>query len=241
MSVGKKLYAVGDIHGCYNELKELMDKILVDIGNDAAKIVFLGDYVDRGPDSAKVVDFLDSLRTSGPSGIEFVFLRGNHEDMLINAVLEKPTKDDLELFYMNGGFQTRQSYEDNNFIFKDHEEFYRSLERYHRDGDFFFVHAGLAPALTMEKALNQYVFGYDALFWAREWNEHDGEFPENVFIVHGHTPVAEVDFHANQINIDTGCVFGKAHSENYGLLTAVRLDGRTKEQIKVLQVKRKFE
>lgn len=236
-----KLYAVGDIHGCYKEFLELMDTILADIGNDTAKIVFLGDYIDRGPDSALVVDYLDGLRVSEEKNIEYVFLKGNHEDMLMKAIFESPSRDDLDMFYYNGGWTTEQSYKDNNLIYSDHKNFYYSLERYHRHGDFFFVHAGLAPALSMEKATHHYVFDYDALLWAREWNDHVGEFPENVFVIHGHTPVPEVTFHPNQINIDTGCVFGKEHSEQYGLLTAVRLDGRTKEEIKVFQVKRKFE
>lgn len=236
-----KLYTVGDVHGCYNELQELMDLVLEDIGNDPAKIVFLGDYVDRGPDSAKVVDYLDSLRLSGPEGIDFVFLKGNHEDMLIKAVFESPTRDDLDMYYLNGGWATEESYKDNNFIYHDHKEFYYSLERYHRHGDFFFVHAGLSPAKTMDAALNNFVFDMDSLLWAREWNDHDGEFPENVFVIHGHTPVPEVKILKNQINIDTGCVFGKPYSEQYKKLTAVRLDGRTPEEIKIIQVQRKME
>lgn len=234
-----KLYAIGDIHGCFKELDELLYLVIEDIGEDEAKIVFLGDYVDRGPDSALVVDHLNQLRIKGLPGIELVFLKGNHEDMLIKAVFEA-SDDDAEMFWFNGGAATHRSYNDNNLKFTDHKDFYYSLERYHRHGDFFFVHAGLAPYTTLERAINNFVMGYDALFWAREWNDHDGEFPDNVYLVHGHTPVNEAEFHTNQVNIDTGCVFGKEHSENYGQLTAVRLDGRTKKEIKVIQVKRKF-
>lgn len=235
-----KLYAVGDIHGCFDELNELMELIIEDIGEDDAKVVFLGDYIDRGPSSALVVDSLNQLRIDGLPGIEFVFLKGNHEDMLMKAVFESASKEDVGNFYWNGGFQTEESYKSSNFIFSDHKEFYYSLDRYHRHGDFFFVHAGLSPAQTMGKALNNYVYDYDALIWAREWNDHDGEFPENVFVVHGHTPVPDVKFLKNQINIDTGCVYGKPYSEEYSKLTAVRLDGRTKEEIKVIQVQRKM-
>lgn len=239
--MAKKLYAIGDIHGCYMELLELMSLVFEDIGDDEAKVVFLGDYVDRGPNSALVVDYLDRFRISEEKNIEFVFLKGNHEDMLIKAVFESPTRDDLDMYYMNGGFQTEQSYKANNFIYADHKEFYYSLDRYHRHGDFFFVHAGLQPAQTLEKAMNNYMYGIDPLLWAREWNNHEGEFPENVFVVHGHTPVPEVTFLPNQINIDTGCVFWKSHSEQYGVLTAVRLDGRVREEIKVIQVRKRFE
>lgn len=236
-----KLYAIGDIHGCFKEFTQLFEMILDDIGNDNAKIVFLGDYVDRGPDSFLVVNYLDNLKKVGLDGLEFVFLKGNHEDMLIKAVIDAPTRDDEDMFLYNGGIATMQSYEKFNAKFTMHEEFYRSLERYHRHGDFFFVHAGLNPHGTIEKAVDSFVFDYDPLLWAREWNKHDGEFPENVFVVHGHTPVPDVEFRPNQINIDTGCVFGKPYSEQYGQLTGVRLDGRTKDEIKVFQVRRKFE
>src|SRR5215217_38439 len=131
-----KLYAVGDIHGCFDELDELFGLLLYDIGKDKAKIVFLGDYVDRGPKSALVVDFLDRVRKTKLPNIEVVFLKGNHEDMLMKAIFESPTRDDLDMYYLNGGFQTEQSYQDNNFIYADHKEFYYSLERYHRHGDF---------------------------------------------------------------------------------------------------------
>lgn len=236
-----KLYAIGDIHGCFDEMHELILLIEEDANLEPAKIVFLGDYVDRGHDSAKVVDYLIRLREKSRPDLEFIFLKGNHEDMLIKAILDKPTSDDLDMFYYNGGYNTKDSYERENLIFKDHEQFYRSLKRYHREGDFFFVHAGLAPTKIMEKALDDFMFEYDPLLWAREFNKHDGEFPENVFVVHGHTPVPQIDFRPNQLNIDTGCVFGKVHSEQYGQLTGVRLDGRTKNEIKVFQVRKKFE
>src|SRR5215217_3098142 len=119
-----KLYAVGDIHGCFDELKELMKLVFFDIDNDQAKIIFLGDYVDRGPDSAKVVDYLDDLREHGAKGVEFIFLKGNHEDMLIQGVLNKSNRDQAEMFYYNGGTATLESYKDNNLIFEDHREFY---------------------------------------------------------------------------------------------------------------------
>lgn len=233
-----KLYAIGDIHGCFKEMEELLIQIRDDAGKEPAKIVFLGDYVDRGPDSYLVVEYLNNIRKIGLDDTELVFLKGNHEDMLIKAVIDAPTRDDEDMFYYNGGIKTMESYERRGEKFTKHEDFYRSLERYHRHGDFLFVHAGLNPGVSLEKAVSSFVFDYDPLLWAREWNKHDGEFPENVFVVHGHTPVLDVEFRPNQINIDTGCVFGKPYSEQYGQLTGVRLDGRTKDEIKVFQVRR---
>lgn len=236
-----KLYGVGDIHGCYQELLKLMNLVFEDIGDDEAKIVFLGDYVDRGPDSALVVDYLDQFRISEEKNIEFVFLKGNHEDMLIQGVLNKTSRDQSDIFYYNGGDATMRSYQDNNFILEDHRGFYETLERYHRHGDFFFVHAGLSHSVSIEEAIKESFWYDDPLLWERAYNNHEGEFPENVFVVHGHTPVPDVFFLPNQINIDTGCVFGKSHSEQYGVLTAVRLDGRTKDEIKLIQVRKRFE
>lgn len=238
-----KLYAIGDIHGCYREMLDLLDLIREDCGDDDCKIVFVGDYVDRGPDSAMVVQHLVSLRANPEPGSEFVFLKGNHEDMLIKAWSGEGTRDDKDMFYYNGGYKTKASYEELNLIYKDHETFYNSLPRYHRHEDFFFVHAGLAPLVDkkIEEATEFYSWlDHDPCLWSRSWNDHDGEFPEGVFVVHGHTPVPDVTFHTNQVNIDTGCVFGKPDRVGYGLLTAVRLDGRTREEIQVLQVKRKY-
>lgn len=236
-----KLYAIGDIHGCYDELISLLSMIDDDIGSDTAKIVFIGDYVDRGPDSALVVDHLNELRVSEVKNIEYIFLKGNHEDMLIRGELDAISMDQSELFYYNGGAATIKSYLESNYTLEDHRDFYESLVRYHRHDDFFFVHAGLAPSKTLELAL-EHNFSWlddDPCLWMREWNNYDGEFPENVFVVHGHTPVKQVEFKKNQINIDTGCVFGRPWSEDYGQLTAVRLDGRTQESIKIFQVKRR--
>lgn len=236
-----KLYAMGDIHGCYEEFSELIYKILDDVDGQSSKLVFLGDYVDRGPNSAGVVDFLNDLRLSSTHPhMEYVFLKGNHEDMLIKGVLDKSNREQADMFYWNGGTATMESYKNNNLILEDHRSFYESLERYHRHGDFFFVHAGLPPADTMEVALKNYSWiDDDPCLWSRAWNDHDGVFPDNVFVIHGHTPVPEIDYRPNQINIDTGCVFGYRENIGYGQLTAVRLDGRTKEEIKVFQVKRK--
>lgn len=236
------LYAVGDIHGCEQELTDLFEMIVDDAADkEENTIVFLGDYIDRGPDSALVIEYLLKMREVFATRHQFVFLKGNHEDMLIKAVFEpNPSQDDLDMFYFNGGFATQRSYEENNLIFKDHKNFYDSLARWYRHGEFFFVHAGLAPTNDLDKALNSYSGGYDGLLWDREWNDHDGKFPQDLFVVHGHTPVPNVKFNKNQINIDTGCVFGKPWSEEYGQLTAVRLDGRTKEEIKVFQVRKKM-
>lgn len=235
-----KIYSIGDIHGCYNELRDLLDLIEKDRNDEQAKVVFLGDYIDRGPDSALVVDHLDSLRKKGKEGYEFVFLKGNHEDMLIRGVLDAESRDQADMFWYNGGHQTKQSYDEWNFRFADHYDFYKSLERYHRHGEFFFVHACLPPTETMEEALREPTWAEDDLLWCRVYNDWHREFPENVYVIHGHTPVPSVTFYNNQVNIDTGCVFGKEWSDDYGQLTAVRLDGRSDDQIEILQVRRKF-
>lgn len=239
MSNNQLLYAIGDIHGCFNALNNILKAIHNDRQGDPAKVVFLGDYVDRGPDSALVVDHLNWLKTKNPDAeVEYVFLKGNHEDMLID---DNFGNSGWGGYIMNGGRQTNQSYVQENLTLKDHIEFYRGLERFHRHGEFLFVHAGIpgiADRTIAEVTIQTQVD--DHLIWDRQWTTHDGEFPENVFVIHGHTPVPSVVYNKNQINIDTGCVFGKKYSEEYGLLTAIRLDGRTPEEITLFQV-REFE
>lgn len=213
-----KLYAIGDIHGCYNAFLKILAQIYADIEGDAAKIVFMGDYVDRGPQSWQVIQHLRDLQNAkNPKNknIEYVFLRGNHEDMLLDYLSSSSTWG----FLNNGGRNTMLSYEDAGANLREDLDFYRSLVLYHQHDDIVFVHAGMHPYARVE---DQYE---ETLLWTRDWNDYDEEYAGNVFVVHGHTPVMEVDRHKNQLNIDTGCVYGKTHSA-YGNLTAVRIDDR---------------
>lgn len=211
----RKLYAVGDIHGCYETLKALLTKVDADRDGAPAKVVFLGDYIDRGPLSSHVIDHMIRLQGHPPEGVEFVFLRGNHEEFMLDPYA-------AGMWFHNGGKQTLDSYvwggdTDHDWI-KKHTYWIQENTVYtHRDGRFLFVHAGINPERSLDKQSEE------TMVWNRDFNDYDGKFPEDVFVVHGHTPVPSPQLNRNQVNIDTGCVFHRGFSENYGKLTAAVL------------------
>jgi serine/threonine protein phosphatase 1 len=133
------LIAVGDIHGCALSLDALLEKI--DPGSDD-HLVFIGDYVDRGPDSKGVIERLIRLEKTH----QCTFLRGNHEAMM----LEYLDYGELDLWRMNGGLTTMASYITDGTlnIPPEHIDFVRNTVLYHEEEDFFFVHAGLNAGLT---------------------------------------------------------------------------------------------
>ena len=202
----KKIFAIGDIHGCYDRLKTLMDKIPINFSCDT--LVFIGDYIDRGPYSVEVVDYLMQLKNRVP---DIVFLKGNHEDMLdkfINGV-------DRFTYLLNGGQQTLDSYltkpvqSDFYPIPPDHMEFFKSLRLYYETEEFIFVHAGLRPRVPLESQKPQ------DLLWIRDkFISTKYDFGKRV--IFGHTPLKQPLVERNKIGIDTGAVYGNK-------LTCVRL------------------
>jgi serine/threonine protein phosphatase 1 len=208
---GIRIYALGDIHGCSDLLKEMFTVIDADLARNPISRpieVFLGDYIDRGPDSA---DTLDLLIQRGLSR-ETVFLKGNHEAYFLE-VLRDPTK--LEDWRQFGGLQTLMSYgiqptlnpdasEQAELISAltrvisiDHLNFLRGLKPSFVCGDFFFVHAGVRPGIPLNQQQEN-----DLLWIRNEFLDSDENFGK--FIVHGHTPVRQPDIRPNRINIDTG-------------------------------------
>ncbi len=208
-----RLYAVGDIHGRLDLLHRLHRQILDDAKDAQGKrkvIIYVGDYVDRGPDSFGVIDWLINKPLEG---FEHHFLRGNHEDMM-TGFLE--TGSGGESWLMNGGRNTMDSYGiglwDMILDFGDlenvrqglkealpesHLKFMQGLELHHREGDYLFVHAGIRPGRPLEEQSEH------DLLWIR------GEFLDSgtdhgFVVVHGHSSRAEPDAHANRIGIDTG-------------------------------------
>ena len=199
-----RLFAVGDIHGCVDELGVLLGAIDPQPGD---KVVFLGDYVDRGPDPKGVIDRLMELRDSGRC--QTVFLRGNHEDMFLSFLGEHGSHG--EAFLFNGGRATLASYGIQpgssrarvpEVIPPEHLEFLRALELSHVDGPYVFVHAGISPLQTLEEQQEE------DLLWIRE------EFIRNRHrlkktVIFGHTPQREVLWHLPyKVGLDTGCVYG---------------------------------
>jgi len=198
-------YVVGDIHGEIDELKTIIYKINYEPSQD--KLIFVGDYIDRGADSYQVYKYLKELNDG-----KNIFLRGNHEEMMIDAVLNK---NNIQLWYHNGGQKTEKSFPNNSEL-KAAAEFFDSLPYYHSNQNYIFVHAGINPSKTLEEQTEH------DLIWIRQQflGAAEEDFKENRTIVAGHTPVAKIKFGENKILVDTGA--GKG-----GILSAVNL--KTKE------------
>ena len=213
------LFAIGDVHGCYQELTQLIDRL--PLCQDST-LVFLGDYVDRGPQSKQVIDFILELKTM----YHVVALMGNHEDMMLEF-LKDPSSSLAGFFILNGGSATLASYlnQDNNyFIPQEHQDFLAHLPLWYETDSHFFVHAGV-PNCSLA-SLDQKEHHND-LLWIRK-NFHNSQFPWKKVIVHGHTPKAQVEITDRRINLDTGCVFN-------GCLTAMNMGTGETYQVEATQ------
>lgn len=225
---GTRLYAIGDVHGCDDLLAEAHRKVAADLAlrpADDHRIIHIGDYIDRGPDAAAVVDRLARMAEADKHG---VFLRGNHEGLLLDF-LEDPLGVGPN-WLANGGDATLASYgitSSRLFLtgkdcmdFADrlaalvppsHRAFLSGLDLSARFGDYFFCHAGIRPGVPLDRQRPL------DLTWIREEFLLDGR-DFGAVVIHGHTPVHEPEALSNRINIDTGAVFG-------GRLTCLALDG----------------
>lgn len=202
--------AIGDIHGCPRSLEALLDKLTE---HDDRQFVFIGDYVDRGPDSKGVVDLLLDFQKQH----NCVFLRGNHEQMLMDAV----EYGDLDMWLMNGGRATLESYQsddDEIDLSKEHLDFYKKTRLYYDTPEYFFVHAGISPAKTIRQCLED-EDEVKKFLWERS-HLNAFETPWEKTIVFGHTPRPFPIRKNKMLGIDTGCVYD---SLGYGKLTAVLL------------------
>ncbi len=192
-----RIFVIGDIHGCYERLKTLLKKLHIK-NNDM--LIFLGDYIDRGTDSKKVVEEVINLK----SQYHIITLLGNHEKMLLD-ILQKSLP--IEMWLFNGGETTLLSYGikkyniSSDLFPSEHIEFFKSLLPYYEMGNYIFVHAGLKPNIPLGKQ------SIDDLVWIRdEFIYSDCDFGK--VVVFGHTPLAEPLFLKNKIGIDTGAVYG---------------------------------
>lgn len=196
---GTLTYAVGDIHGCDSKLARLLAHCTDHAGQHAFRIVFLGDYVDRGPGSRNVVEFL--IRTQAAAPEEIVCLQGNHEDMLMTAA---KGGDDWP-WLRNGGDATLASYGVKRAadIPAEHLAWFASLPLAIADEKRFFVHAGVRPGVPLQEQLQ------DDLLWIREPFLSDRR-DHGLYVVHGHTPVraGRPELRRNRLNLDTGAYFG---------------------------------
>lgn len=228
---GMRLYAVGDVHGRHDLMSALHARIMEEILHDRPpdwRIVYLGDYVDRGPASSGVIEQLTSMSAQDP---RVIALAGNHDIGFLDFLSEP---DPYGLFAMNGGYETALSYgveidfSDRSRMMPGHHALVDAVPQRHKAflatlpfsasfGDFFFCHAGIRPGVALE---NQ--SATDLTWIRREFHGFSGLHPK--LVVHGHTPVREPDIKSNRINLDTG-------AWHTGRLTALRMDGRQKTLI----------
>jgi serine/threonine protein phosphatase 1 len=215
-------YAIGDIHGALHKLQELVAICERHADGQPLKFVFVGDYVDRGPDCAGVVRFLIDLQTRLPDRV--VTLRGNHEAILL-AIADGTLPQTN--WYWQGGAATLHSYNVSSVseLPRAHVDWMRALPSRHDDGRRFFVHAGIDPDRPLGAQSD-----FD-MMWIREPFLSDGR-DYGRLIVHGHTPLTDgaADLRSNRVNIDTGAVFG-------GPLTAAIFDEAVTPPIGFLQAK----
>jgi len=191
-----RIIVIGDLHGIFEPLARLLDRIRP---TDSDLIVFIGDYIDRGPDSKEIIDALLALKTEHPATL---FLKGNHEDMLLGSAGKDAVVKDVNTWLYNGGAQTLLSYGMSrrdvielaqlwdeqgrfrkmaSFIPEEHLDFYQGLILYFETEHYFICHAGVSPLLTIEEGkLNTFdlLWMRDHIYSAESGLEEDLREPE---------------------------------------------------------------
>ncbi len=218
---GRRIYAVGDIHGRHDLLTDIHARILNDatradpLGAVSKVVIYLGDYVDRGPMSKEIIAaFIDHPL----DGFETIYLKGNHENFLIKFLNNHEVGRN---WLANGGVETIRSYgvgldhnpaDDGDFRHIDfrhiqaalraaipnaHRDFLAGLKRFHQEGDYYFTHAGVSPRRSLNDQIEE------DLLWIRdEFLSYDKPFGK--IVVHGHSIAPQPQIRTNRIGIDTG-------------------------------------
>lgn len=223
-----RLYAIGDVHGYLDLLKNLHNKIEQDLDDHPVndyRLIFSGDYIDRGPDSSGCVEYLNTLTGDNKN---VICLKGNHEAKLENFLTDPMAV--AESFFTYGGAETAESYSVdmtdyrgerdqimqrcsalNESIPAHHKAFYAQLTKTVTFGDYMFAHAGVRPDVSLDQQSDR------DLMWIRsEFISYRGLFEK--VIVHGHTPAYPMEILPNRINVDT-------HAYDTGVLSCIVLDG----------------
>lgn len=219
-----KLFAVGDIHGHFIELTEVVKTLTTEAGlqPDTDTVVFLGDYVDSGPNTREVVEQLMEWDARYP---HWRFLKGNHEDLMLDALVYNFRKyGDFYLWWNQGGRETAHSYlpadasayeraimQPREYIPPHHLEWLNNRPLTHEQDGYVFVHAGFAPRIGLAGQREVDMLWIRELFINSDW-DFDGKR-----VVFGHTPFEEPLVMPNKIGIDT--MF-----HDVGKVTAVELN-----------------
>ncbi len=223
------VYAIGDIHGRLDLLERIQQRIVDDAMQREAsrrQVVYLGDYLSRGPDSAGVVD---RVREWLPAGFERITLKGNHEDLLLRflegeidtgrhwldygglevmsaygvVIADREARDDASVIAMRKDLAAR--------IPASHLEFFRGLQISHSAGDYFFVHGGVRPGVPLAEQSDR-----DCLWMRKTFLNSDAD--HGAIVVHGHSISDQPEIRHNRIGIDTGAYCSD-------VLTCLVLDG----------------
>jgi serine/threonine protein phosphatase 1 len=223
---GQRVYAIGDVHGRFDLLQDLVGRIEADNAARAptdVHVVMLGDLIDRGPQSREVIDF---FLNGAPGFAQWHFVMGNHEEMLLKLI-DDPDVTLMPQFLHFGGRETFESYGAPQRVLdtpelyaadtlqfhvpEEHRTFMRRMEDGILVGDYFFTHAGIRPGVPLDEQENQ------DLRWIRK-GFLDSEADHGMVVVHGHTVLEDVEVRPNRIGIDTGAY-------RSGRLTALGLEG----------------
>ncbi len=213
------LYAIGDIHGQLGMLEDALALIEAD-GGANEPVIFLGDYVDRGPNSRGVID---TLIAGMAEGRNWTPLKGNHDRMFQWFMEDVPRHDPHLLVGYHwfhdrlGGVETMASYgvrfgdqtrltdlhaRSKDVVPQAHVDFLNALPLTHETDDLLFVHAGIRPGVALADQTEE-----DLVWIRKEFHEHTGPHPKRV--VHGHTPVPYATDYGNRINLDSGAGYFK--------------------------------
>jgi serine/threonine protein phosphatase 1 len=209
--MNKRIFVIGDIHGCFDSLIELVEYKIQLQKKD--KLILLGDYIDRGDKSKKVVDFIVELMENG---FDIIALIGNHEAMLLDAY---DNEKNISKWIQSGGNETLQSFEISSLkdIESKYVKFFKALRYYYSFKDFLFVHAGFNDDVP-----NPFTDFYSMLWKCKE--SYTNPLLADKTIIHGHNPISvsqceeRILAKHRVINIDTGCVYDD--KEGFGRLTA---------------------
>jgi len=226
LPAGQRVYAVGDVHGRFDLLQDLIARIEADNAARPAAdvhVVMLGDLIDRGPQSREIIDY---FLKGAPGFARWHFIMGNHEEMLLKLI-DNPDSSLMPQFLRFGGRETFESYDAPQrvldtpdlytpdtlpfYVPEEHRAFMRRMEDGILVGDYFFTHAGIRPGVALDDQEQQ------DLRWIRK-GFLDSEADHGMIVVHGHTVLDEVEVRPNRIGIDTGAYAS-------GKLTALGLEG----------------
>jgi serine/threonine protein phosphatase 1 len=190
---------IGDIHGMAAKLENLLGQIdrwcTANAKAGVRQLIFLGDYIDRGPDSRQVLQIVQRLQADGA-----ICLRGNHEELMLRAA---ESEVDVTNFLANGGDATIASLR-TSAAFRQAQEWARTLPTSHEDDLRYYVHAGIRPRVALDQQTDK-----TKLWISDSFLRHKGPFSK--YIVHGHTPTLYLDpqqtmpdVRNNRCNVDTG-------------------------------------